>query len=300
MKRWLLGVLLFFLCPLPVDAVELAIFISKDIVMYREAASALEKQLGADKAKIYIPGSEDHPAIETVLRQIEADRPALIVAIGSKAAVESARKFPDTPIVYTMVVYPERLGLVGHPNLFGVSWLPSPGLLAEKFRLLLPQARRIGMLSSLPEASWAQLSRQCENQGLDLIVAQIEDNSELPQGLRKLAHKVDALWMGSDPSLANESSFNILRTYALQNRLPLLVPFRLPGPDKAFAGISISPELTALAARQLILQLLKGAHPKEPLVFTRDVELTLDRGIAKSIGLSLPRPDGSSAAKTHE
>jgi ABC-type uncharacterized transport system substrate-binding protein len=278
-------------------AADVAIVISRDIAMYREAAAALEKALPPGTAATYVFSSESKSAVSEVLRQVHREKPKLVVAIGSKAAAEASRELPKTPMVYLMVVYPEQQGLLDIKNAYGVSWQPSASALVSTIRTLLPGAKRVGILSSLPKRASSDLAEECESAGLDLNIASIKDSSELAQGLRSLSGKMDVMWMGSDPAVANESAYNLLKTFSVQNKIPFLVPFHLPSGNRALAGISVTPTLAGAAAQQLVEQLLAGKKPRQALSFSKDIELTIDLINARSIDVTIPEEAKKTAAK---
>mgnify|MGYP001565252947 CR=1 FL=1 len=276
---------------------DVAIVISRDIAMYREAAASLEKALPAGAVATYIFASESKADVNETLRKIGQDNPKVLVAIGSKAAAESVRELPKTPMVYLMVVYPEQQGLLDLKNAYGVSWQPSAASLVQTIRLLLPNSKRIGMLSSLPKRVSEELLQECERAGLDLNIASIKDTSELAQGLRNLTGKMDVLWMGSDPAVANESSYNLMKTFSVQNKIPFLIPFHPPSGNRALAGISVTPALAGIAAQHLVEQLLAGKRPRQMLSFSRDIELTIDLINARSIDVAIPEEAKKAASK---
>lgn len=296
-SAYVLGALLCATIAPVAYSADVAIVISRDIAMYREAAASLEKALPPETAATYVFPSESKSDVNETLRQVGRDKPKVVVAIGSKAASESARELPNTPMVYLMVVYPEKQGLLDIKNAYGVSWQPSAGSLVQTIRLLLPGAKRVGMLSSLPKRATADLLKEFESAGLELNVSVIKDFPDLAQGLRNLSGNMDVLWMGSDPAVANESAYNLMKTFSIQNKIPFLVPFHLPTSNRALAGISVTPTLAGIAAQQLVEQMLAGKRPSQALSFSQDIDLTIDMINARSIDVTIPEEAKKAASK---
>jgi ABC-type uncharacterized transport system substrate-binding protein len=233
------------------------------------------------------PSVQDAAARESLLKAVQEDAPEAVVAVGALAAVESVRNFSGTPVVYLMVVYPENHGLLDRRDAYGVSWSPSPETLAQTIRQIMTGAKTVGMLSSEPERDQLPLIRNFQDGGLELVISSIRTEADIPQRLRDLRNKVDVLWMGVDPLMANETAFDLLRTYASQNRIPFLVPLALlTGKDGVLGGISVSPEIAGTEAAQMVRHLLDG-KPVSRAVFPSRIHLSLNAKTVRSIGLQI-------------
>jgi ABC-type uncharacterized transport system substrate-binding protein len=279
---------------------QVAVLLSKDIEMYREAANAVVESLSGEKINLFVFPSKGKEGIEGILERVRAYEPEVIVAVGSKAASESLKAFSGKPMVYLMVVYPERLGLLKEENLFGISSSPSPRSVAQTIRLFLPQAKRVGMLSSEPRSAWSELIKDFNKFKIDLLVSPISDTSQIPQGLRNLSRSIDVLWMNLDPAMANETSYEILRNYSLQNKIPFFVPFQISEQGKTLAGISVPPKVAGAEASRIVRQILEGKRPKDNLTFSTQVHITLDLRTARAIGLEIPQEGLKIADKIYD
>lgn len=180
---------------------QVAIVMSKETAMYRETAGALASSLSSHKASVHVFATQDQKGVDELVEAVNREKPKVVVALGSKAAIEAAKAFPRTSLVYALVIYPDRLGITKRERVYGISWLPSSGLLARTFKTILPDAKRVGMLSSLPASAWSVQSADLKKLEMELVVASVKDSSDIPQALRSLYRKVDVLWMGVDPVL---------------------------------------------------------------------------------------------------
>src|SRR3989344_3342159 len=106
--RTLAGVSFFILIFHLSAHAQVAVVLSKDIGMYREAADKVMESLPNSGGRLYLFPSSDKGEIQSVLEQVRSFGPKIIVAVGSKAASECRKAFPGKPLVYLMVVYPER------------------------------------------------------------------------------------------------------------------------------------------------------------------------------------------------
>jgi len=266
-----------------VQAGGAAVIVSKDNAVYRAAAQTLAGCLPG--ASIHVLPESDAEA-DSILREVGAFEPRLLVAVGARALAECGGSFPGAPTVYLMVVSPEKQSL--GPNAYGVAWLPHPKILADRIRLLCPGARRVGMLSIQPEIRLGEVAAGFEEAGLRLEVGRIGSVADVPDALRKLGPEIDALWMGVEEGLTNQEAFSLLKSYALQRKIPLFVPIDALARNGALASISISPRTAAAQACQVAGLLLRGEKPRDRLFHSPDVAVDWNEGVASAIGRSLP------------
>lgn len=275
------------LAPSWASAAEIAIVVGGPGAL-REAAEAQARCLPPGKAEVFEIPPGAHGAVEAIER-VRHSRPTVLSVVGARAAREAGRAFPDAPLVYLMVVFPERLGLLEREGAHGVAWQPGPAALVGALRLLFPDAQRVGTLSSLPARRRAELARSFAAHGLELVVAPAASPADIPDALRALhGAGVSALWLGLDPMTAEQERYEIIRAHALQNRLPLVAPFEL-GPDsKALAGLAVPAQESGKAACALAADLLAGREPPHRLAPVDSATISIDLSVAREIGLTVP------------
>ena len=194
---------------------------SKSIAAYEEALAGVRDSFVGELHTFDLEGRlENGPE---VARRIRALRPAAVVTIGARAA-QVARAFPfGVPVVYCLVLHPERFGL-DNPAFLGVPlWVPaSQQLLA--LRRMVPGVRRVGLIGN-PAKNRGQVRdvrRAARAAKLSVAVTRIQSAKDVPAALEQLLPRVDALWLLPDATVLNDESFRYLLLQAFRRGLPVL------------------------------------------------------------------------------
>lgn len=276
---------------------QIAVVLERDAKIYRLALDQFQRLAQQDPAPgveitSYILGGESSDATR-VRQEIRARRPALVFAIGPNAAVVSSEELQDVPIVYSMVVNPARYPLQRR-NVCGISLDISPREQLDLLKQMKPDAKRVAVIYNPNESGKLieEASSLAKARNLDLVRKQANTVKEAIASIRELeSEKLDAFLMVLDPVIANETSFKILLTFTLKNRIPLVVP---ADPFvQAGALFSIGPDYNRIGdqAWEIAKQILQGRiTPTE--VGTRQPEakiIAVNRTIARSLGLEIPR-----------
>jgi len=128
----------------PAEAVVLVVK-SDDLPQYSGPISAFETALEGSTRLIEIGGSRDKG--EKLLKDAAAnEKVEAVFALGSQAAYLSRRMLPKTPLVFAMVLDWTRYELGSGAT--GVAVEMPVDALFTRFKLLLPQIERIGVIHS--------------------------------------------------------------------------------------------------------------------------------------------------------
>lgn len=276
---------------------HIVVVLERDAKIYRLALDQFQRlaqQEAAPAVEItsYILGGESGDAAR-VRREIRARRPDLVFAVGANAAIVASEELQDVPIVFGMVLNPSRYPLQRR-NVCGISLDVSPREQLDLLKQIKQDVKRVGVIynpnesGKLVEEVWSFAKAR----NLDLLRKQARTVKEAVANIRELeSAKLDAFLMILDPVIANETSFKILLTFSLKNRIPLLVP---ADPFvKAGALFSIGPDYNRIGdqAWGIAKQILQGqVTPAE--VGTRPPEakiVAVNGTIARSLGLEIPR-----------
>ena len=129
----------------PASAADVIILKSSDIAAYNQAINGFKAAIPAGMNLSEYDLQGDLEKGRKLARKIRASDPALVFAVGLKAAKAAQLEIVDIPVVYSMVLDPAKYGL-NAPNMTGVLLeVPAERQLAM-IRNLLPQLKHIGTL----------------------------------------------------------------------------------------------------------------------------------------------------------
>jgi putative ABC transport system substrate-binding protein len=224
-------------------------------------------------------------------RKIRASEASLVVAVGLKAAQAAKMEILDMPIVYMMVLDPQRHNLAS-PNLTGTLLEIPVERQLKLIRTFLPGKRKFGTLYD-PRKSTAKI-REAEQQAaslsFELKSLPVESEKDVPQQLRTLLTFNETLWLMPDSTVLTNESIGFILESAQARGIPV---------------IGFSPELTRLGAllsfsvtygevgREtglLARRILDGDKrlPLKPVPIER-LKITVNMKTARFLGIEFPR-----------
>ena len=158
--------------------------------------------------------------------------------MGSKATTDAAQKISDIPIVFTMVLNPERI-LRDAQNIVGASLNIPVELQFRMIKQVLPTAKHVGVIydphqnTSFVEES-TRIARQ---EGLQLKRFPVNSPKDIPVALEQVSEKADVLWgIVDDTVYTSRTTVSIIQTTWKKQ-----LPFIAPSEPYVKAGTSIFP-----------------------------------------------------------
>lgn len=289
LRAALAAVALLALGPL-CSAADVAVLKSTDTPAWRPTLDALRR------------GAAAHALTEYDLRndRAEADRvvaglkgkAAVIVAMGPLAVQAAQAGAPEIPLVFCMVQDPARMGLVGTPNVTGVSYqIPIKNQLAA-FRLVNPRGVRIGVIFSEQNtgALVAEAVKSAPVVRLNVVARPVASERDVPEALRsflKGSDAVDALWIPPDPVLLGDES----RRYILAETLKAGKP--VYGFSAALVAegalVSNGADLASIGeqAGDLVNRMAAGERGKIEMLIPK-AELVVNKKIGDKLKIEIP------------
>jgi putative tryptophan/tyrosine transport system substrate-binding protein len=273
-------------------AYEIAILKSSDIAAYNQAVSGLQAELG-DTATLTVYDLEGDAARgKKLARKIRASDAVLVIAVGLKATLTAKADIVDTPVIYCMVLDPEKYDLRAR-NLIGIG-LRVP--IERQFNIihaLVPTLKHLGVLFDPDKtASLIEESRRVAARiGLELIEHKVHSEKELPGAIRALLPKVEGLWLVPDSTVLTEESIRFVLGAAFDRNVPVLGFSSEFVRNGALAGLSINPEDIGRQAGVIAQKILNHSDRTGPMFVAPDrIRLSVNLKTAKYLGLTLP-PD---------
>jgi putative ABC transport system substrate-binding protein len=270
---------------------EIVILKSSDIAAYNQAIAGFKTAVPNSKFIEYdLQG--DLEKGRKLARKIRASDPALVLAVGLKAAKAAQLEIIDIPIIYSMVLDPAKYGL-STPNMTGVLLDVPLERQLTAIKTLLPQVKHIGTLydptktaSAVDEAQ--RLLRHANN--AELYATPVSSEKEVPAALSRLLSSIGALWLLPDSTVLTDESLRFILNSALEAHVPVIGFSREFAKTGALLCLSVNYQDIGRQAGQLARKVLDGrvTLPLKPLHPDR-IEMTLNLKTAKYLGIEIPR-----------
>jgi len=254
---------------------KVVVVMSSELAPYQEALNGVRAELGANV-----------PVLAMSKEGVELPvQSRIVIAIGGKAAL-----FPypeETKLIYCLA---PGLSMTKKGKAAGVRVEVSPTLLAmaRRFKAIHPGLKRLGVLWTsdsmkdyLDEA--AAISAQL---GIEIVPARLSGTDELPNTLRRLQGKVDALWLPPDPPLISASSLSTIKGFSWANDVPFFVPSDGLTASGALASVSSSFRDMGMTAARAARALTEG-RTSAATIFPDITKTTFNLGAARELNVQV-------------
>ncbi len=249
---------------------------------YREALEGLRAGLNQRGRTMAVIDLASAAPAGSPSEWVQAQRPDLIVAVGSKAVRLATSANSQTPVISTMVL--SEAAQEGSVAVLGLE--PAPERWLEKLSALLPRMRRLGLLAgrATPAAKLDAVETRARQMGYTVWRAQVADAPAALIALAEMAGSVDLVWCAPDTALFNDATVKPLLLAALQRQLPVI------GFSEAFvrsgAAIGFFPDFGDIGSRtaELAQKVLSGgavASYEAPRV----VKVAVNERVVRILGL---------------
>lgn len=157
---------------------------------------------------------------DAVMRQVLAKKPAVILAVGPKAANAAKRATKDIPVVFCLVPRLQNYDL-SRPNIAGVRLERSTEAQLETLRKIVPKLKRVAVLYNPAESERTikAARKAARGFGIDIVGLRIKRPADAKKALSG-APDVDALWMVSDRTVLNLTTFDAMLKFSMARKVP--------------------------------------------------------------------------------
>lgn len=275
---------------LPVHAAEIVILKSADVGGYNQAIEGFKAEIPAGVTFTEYDLKGDVEQGRKLGPSIRAADPALVLAVGVKAALAAKLELLDIPVIYCMVFDPEKYGLSA-PNMTGVIMAPSVHQQLHAIRMALPSTRRVGVLYD-PAKTALLVDNAKESAtalGMDLIPQQVRTKKDVPAALSKLLPQIEALLLVPDSTVLTEESFTFILNSTLEGKVPVIGFSSELVRSGALLGVSPSYSDVGRQAGLLGKKLLKGQSVESSSAVPSSLSrVALNLRTAKFLGIQIP------------
>lgn len=260
-----------------------AIIADDDLPIYRTVVTGIAVEATAPVDE-YSLGGDVSLGPEVVKRALEKE-PAVVIAVGPKAANAAKKAVGKTPLVYCMVPRPENYRLSGG-RVVGVRLERSYAAQLEALKAILPDVNRVAVVydPSRSSRTLAEARRAADKLGLSLVPVEIRTPAEAATALAKGAGDAQAMWMISDPTVLNLQTFEAMLAFASEQKLPF---FALnAGFVERGALFSFSVDYARLGRQvgKLANRMAEGGPEKGGMLPPEETELAVNLSTAEAMG----------------
>jgi len=265
----------------------IAVIQSDSFVEYQKATSAFLKHCNIKTRAYDIHGDKDLGLKR--IKELQAQSPRVIFAIGAKAAWLAKNELPTIPLVYTMVQNPERFGLRDEKTI-EVQMHPPKDLAVSQLQLFFPDIKHIAVFSSNdPTEEIEDYMHVMQEFGIETTLLKSSNTNSLRKTLNKLPNHIDAIWLPTDPTWLTPETFYHINNTGIKNAIPILSNSTYLAQAGALLSISSNHESIGKLSAQIVTQVFDGTSieslSKDHIA--QEVFVTLNRNTQKSIGLEL-------------
>lgn len=227
---------------------------------------------------------------QKVVRKIRKEKPDIVLAIGVLAATVVKEKMDDIPIVFCMVINHARFQLT-KPNITGISTEIAIENQLKGFKSILEPLKNLGVIYDPSKTGniIKNAEKKTEGAGITLLKHEINSSKEVSEAMENLIGKIDALWLLPDSTVVTKKSFAIIKSTAIENRIPLLCTSDVFVKAGAFAAVSPNHKDVGKQAAELARKILERSMSSLGIVYPDHFKLTVNTSTAEKLGIKLKK-----------
>jgi putative ABC transport system substrate-binding protein len=257
---------------------------SLQVKPFDEALRGFRSTCKAESISVVVSGA---PGVD-ISRTVREERPSLILAIGADA-LNRVKKIRDIPIIYSMVLNPEKIAGRGK-NIAGVNMNVSPGkYLSLMERLNLPNLRICVLYDPAQTGNMVKNIRQTAlAKGIDITAKEVHNPKEVPELLTRMKGTFNLFWMIPDPTVVTPETVEFLLLFTQQSGVPVVTFASKYVDEGALISLDINSFDLGKQAGEMANKVLDGTRVSElPDSEARKAILRINRKVAQKLGISL-------------
>jgi putative ABC transport system substrate-binding protein len=239
--------------------------------------------------------------------KIGAYTPDVLVTIGSRSTRIAKALEIEVPIVFSSVLNPVTSGLVAsyeHPgkNLTGASLDIDVNIQLERFKRLVPNMKKIGVLCSERTRYIVEQSQQWEaKHSLTIVPFEVKSPKDVPKGVDSLMRSCDGLWAVPDELIYTPQSTRFILLESFRSKIPIMGFSPSFVQSGALFALIVDHKFVGVQAGGLVLKILGGVPPSELSVTTPEAPyLYMNRNTAERLRLNIPSDYYTVAKEVYE
>jgi putative ABC transport system substrate-binding protein len=263
---------------------EVLILQSVRVRPFDEAVRSFKGVTKADTRTVVlsdVPGGD-------MAKLVREERPELILAIGADA-LRSVKRVRDIPIIYLMVLNPEKITGDAR-NVAGIDMnIPPARYLAEMEKLDIPKLR-VGLLYD-PDKTGAfvkRIMRTAEARGIEITAREVHSVKEVPDLLNRISSTCNVFWMLPDSTVVTPETFELLLLDSQQRRVPVVTFAGKYVESGALFSLDIDGQDLGKQAGEIANKIMDGADTSQfRNTEARRAVIKVNRKVAEKLGINI-------------
>jgi len=271
---------LLVICASDVLAQRIAILTTDSLTATKRTISGARKVIRSEHPDAVFSRyflSSDHTQQAKQVNQIKAEKPDIILTVGSAGTRIAKEHFSRTPIVFSAVLYPVISGFVkslSNPgeNITGASLNIPADIQFRNFRKIIPNLKTIGVLYTSNTARLIPPSKVvAKRMGMRLVAVEVNNERELPGALDSLAKVCDGIWSVADPNLFSPQATKFILLRTIRRGIPFMGFSRNVVESGALFALDFDYKAVGRQAGEIINRILDGTAPRKIPVSSPDI-----------------------------
>lgn len=223
-----------------------------------------------------------------LLRKVREERPQIILAIGADA-LQKVKRVRDIPIIYLMVLNPEKI--IGDGNNFaGISMDIPPERYLSLMEKLNPKSLKIGIFYD-PLKTGAFVKRIMQKagaMGIDITALEVHSPKEVPDMFTRTKSDFNIFWMLPDSTVVTPETVDFLLLHSQESAMPVVTFAGKYVETGALLSLDIDGFDLGKQAGEMANKILGGTAVSElSNTDARKSVLKINRNVAKKLGINL-------------
>jgi len=238
-----------------------------------------------------------------IATQIAADKPTLVLAIGTPSAQASARaaettpQLAHTPLLFSAITDPLGAGLVmdaSHPgiSITGVSDQMSMDKNLDMIQSFQPGLKKLGIMYNAGEensvSTVKRLKEAAGKRNITIVEAPVARSTDVARVAESLVGKVDAVYVPTDNTVV--SAIEVVVKVCERSRLPLFSADTDSVKKGVIAALGFDYFRHGRQTARMAKKILSGTKPEAlPVEFQSDLSLAVNPKAAERMGLVIDK-----------
>jgi len=262
---------------------------TSDSAAYNQAEAGFKKTLSESKT-----GAVDYSEHglseneEELIGKIRAEKPALILTIGTAASKVISNKINDIPVVFCMVLDPTLIRSKEKKNVCGSSiQIPPVEAQCRFVNEIAPGSKRYGIIyTAKTQEFFNGLEAYSKKSNLQVIGKKISSSRELAEAFNDLSWRIDLLFMVPDPAIYTVPSTKYVIINCLEKKIGLVGLSSLYTEAGALLSFDCDFEDIGRQAGETALKVIDGEKPGNiPTTIPENYKPSINLTTAKKIGV---------------